>query len=380
MNKITVGIVGLRFGGEFPAIYRDHPNVERVILCDKNSELLDRYSKKFKYDCAVDNFDELLKMGADAIHIVTDLGSHYDLTMKSLKSGHHTACTVPMAMTCKELENIVNAQRASGKNYMMMETSVYTYQCLYVKELIDSGRLGNIQFMLGTHYQDDEGWPDYWKGLPPMKYGTHAISPMLFLSESKTVEVHAYGSGRMREELVQKYGNPYPVETAIFKLSRDGLSASATRSLFETAREYVEGFTIFGDKMSFEWTMENEPAIEFEFIDPVPEPNAKLTYAGRKMTAKRAACPDYADRLPESIRKYTKEHTILDPDNPHQSIKQGGGHHGSHPHLVNEFVTSIIEERAPLIDAETAANWTASGICAHESAMNNGATVKIPVF
>ena len=59
---------------------------------------------------------------------------------------------------------------------------------------------------------------------------------------------------------------------------------------------------------------------------------------------------------------------------------QGGGHGGSHPHLVHEFVSSIIEERPPWPDAITTAAWTAAGICAHESAMNGGARIEIPQF
>jgi hypothetical protein len=55
--------------------------------------------------------------------------------------------------------------------------------------------------------------------------------------------------------------------------------------------------------------------------------------------------------------------------NRHLSFEQGGGHHGSHPDLVHEFVRSIMERRAPAIDAVTAANWTAAGICAHELAL-----------
>jgi hypothetical protein len=70
----------------------------------------------------------------------------------------------------------------------------------------------------------------------------------------------------------------------------------------------------------------------------------------------------------------------LDESNPHLSVLQGGAHHGSHPHLVHEFVRSIIEERKPNIDAVTAANWTAAGICAHESALKGGAEIIIPQF
>jgi hypothetical protein len=91
---------------------------------------------------------------------------------------------------------------------------------------------------------------------------------------------------------------------------------------------------------------------------------------GRKTTA---------ERLPEAVRRFTKR-GVYSESNPHLSFLQGGGHGGAHPHLVHEFVQSIVEERPPYIDSVTTANWTAAGICAHESAMNDGALVTIPVF
>jgi hypothetical protein len=47
---------------------------------------------------------------------------------------------------------------------------------------------------------------------------------------------------------------------------------------------------------------------------------------------------------------------------------------------VHEFVRSIVEARPSAVDAVMAANWTAAGICAHESAQRGGAAVEIPYF
>jgi hypothetical protein len=67
-------------------------------------------------------------------------------------------------------------------------------------------------------------------------------------------------------------------------------------------------------------------------------------------------------------------------DEKHLSFEQGGGHHNSYPHLVHEFVQSVIEERTPKIDVITAANWFAAGILAHESDMRGGQEVIVPIF
>ena len=48
--------------------------------------------------------------------------------------------------------------------------------------------------------------------------------------------------------------------------------------------------------------------------------------------------------------------------------------------MVHEFVRSIVERLQPWIDAITAANWTAAGICAHESAMAGGREVLVSKF
>ena len=93
----------------------------------------------------------------------------------------------------------------------------------------------------------------------------------------------------------------------------------------------------------------------------------------------RRICPHCHNNLPDVIGRFTY-HVAYDETNPHLSFKQGGGHGGSHPHLVHEFVMSIIEDRKPWIDEVLGANITAAGICAHLSAMQNGKEVIVPEF
>lgn len=377
-RKIKIGLVGLRFGGEFAEIYRRHPNVKDVYICEKDKQLLTNYGNIFGYQKRYENFDELLDSDVDAIHIVTGIPSHYEMVMKALKAGKHCSCTVPMGVTLEQLENIIKEVKKQKKNYMMMETTIYTYQSFFAKNMIEKGRIGNIQYMRGIHYQDMEGWPDYWKGLPPMHYATHAVAPLLYLSGGTPDTVTCRGSGKMRKELQKYYGNPFPIETATVTFRDKPYVADITRSLFETAHEYVEGFTILSDKGSFEWNVENESPRLCEFTNEVDLTN--MGPRGRGMRVSLAACTDVNEILPESIREFTNKCTILDPQNPHHSIEQGGSHHGSHPYMVHEFVRSIVEEREPEVNAVKGAYWTGVGICAHLSAMQGGKEVVIPRF
>jgi predicted dehydrogenase len=373
-SKINIAVVGLQFGGQFAPVYKLHPDVGTVAICELDQNLLNEYGDKFQFDRRFSSFQEVLASDdIDAVHLVTPIHSHAQMSMDALNAGKHCACTVPMGTTIEEIKGIIKAQKTSGKNYMMMETAVYTFQYLHAKEMLKRGEFGRIQFLRGAHYQDMEGWPPYWKGLPPMHYATHAVSPLLAITDTRAVKVHCFGSGAMREELYNQYGNPYPVETAIFQLEKDNLAAEVTRTLFETTRSYMESFNIYGDKASLEWHMEDEALIRFDT-------GSLEGGRGKNVDSKRIQLTPGFGQLPAEIVRFMSHQDHLDEENPHLSVLQGGAHHGSHPHMVHEFIRSIVEKRKPLIDAITAANWTAAGICAHESAMNGGKEVIIPCF
>ncbi len=377
MQQINVALVGLGFGWGFVPIYVDHPDVGSVGVYDVSEDVTRKCAAQFGVDKTYGSFEEILAdESIDAVHLISPIPDHAEQTIRVLESGKHCACTVPMATTLEDLQRIVDATRRSGKNYMMMETTLYTYQFHYVQEMIRRGEMGKIQFLRGSHYQDMRNWPPYWNGLPPMWYGTHAIGPMTVLSGGRIERVHAFGSGTMDELLHAQYGNPYPVETAIFDFG-NGLKGEATRSLFETARPYQEGLFVYGSKACFEWGFSDGDApYVSRGIDPV---NGER---GGRTDTQVIELPNYYHSLPESIRKYTVNTEEFDPLDPAKTLEKGagGGHHGSHPHLVHEFVRSIIEGRKPWIDENLGANITAGGICAHISAMKGGEEVIVPKF
>jgi predicted dehydrogenase len=364
-SKIRVAIVGLGFGVEFIPIYQNHLHTEMYAICQRSADKLNQIGDHFGVDVRYSSFEEMLQdKNIDAVHINSPIPIHAEQSVKALMAGKHVACTVPMATSVEDCRRIIKAQQASGKNYMMMETAVYTREFLYVKELRDSNQLGRIQFLRGSHQQEMGGWPGYWEGLPPMHYATHAVSPLLALAGEEAEFVSCLGSGKIADSLIAKYGSPFAVESALFRLRDSNLALEVTRSLFETSREYIESFDIYAEKMSFEWQqMDSEEPVFF---------------IGEK--GNRVKIPDFAHLLPEGIRKYTTQDVYDSKENQHLSFLQGNGHGGSHPHLVHEFVMSIVEQRPSFPDAYTSANWTCAGICAHDSAMQNGVRVKLPVF
>jgi len=367
---IRVAIIGLGFGAEFIPIYQEYPGAEVAAICRRSRKELDECGDRWKIAKRYTDFEQALNdPEIDAVHINSPIQDHARQSIAALEAGKHVACTVPMATTIDECRRIVEAQRKSGKVYMMMETVVYSREYLFVKDLYDKGELGRIQFLRGSHQQDMAGWPGYWEGLPPMYYATHCVSPCLALVGGMAEHVVCHGSGRIDEMLIPKYNSPFAIESATFKIKGTDICAEVTRSLFDTARQYRESFDAYGSKKSFEWQqVEGEEPVIHTIGLPEPE------------VPKRVPVPDFAHLLPEPIQRFTTKGVYNADDEQHLSFLQGGGHGGSHPHLVHAWLSAIKRERPALPDAEASANWTMVGICAHESAMKDGEKVVIPTF
>jgi predicted dehydrogenase len=250
---------------------------------------------------------------------------------------------------------------------MMAETVVYSREFLFIKEMYAKDELGKIQHLAASHPQDMDGWPSYWEEMIPMHYAKHVVSPCRGLIDGLAEYVSCFGSGAVRDDIAEKSGNHFIVESCHIKVQDSDLTAHVWRCVYDVGWQYRESFDVYGTKKSFEWTLiENESHV----IHTAKKPELEI--------AAKIEASDYAHLLPESIRKFTLPQEIHDAD--HLSFLQSGGHGGSHPHLVYEFVSVLIEDRDPLPNTMTNANWTCVGICAHESALKGSEIVRSPEF
>ncbi len=365
---VNVAMIGLGFGSEFIPIYQNHPDANIIAICRRDEDQLRETGDQFGIEKRYTSYDDVLAdADVDFVHINSPIRDHAWMSLKALDAGKHVICTVPMATTIEECRQIVEKVKETGLKYMMAETVVYSREFLFIKDMYEKGELGEIQHLAASHPQDMDGWPSYWEAMIPMHYATHVVSPCLGLMNSLAESVSCFGSGRVRDEIAKKSGSPFAVESCHIKLKNSDVAAHIWRFLFDVARQYRESFDVYATKKSFEWTLiENEPHVLHTAKKPEHEIPEKIEI------------PDFAHLLPESIRRFTLPAEIH--DDKHLSFVQGGGHGGSHPHLVNEFVRALVDDRDPWPNAVTSANWTCTGICAHESAMKGGEIVRLPDF
>lgn len=363
-NKHRVAMVGLGFGAEFIPIYQAHPEGEVVAICQRTESKLNKVGDELGIDRRYTKYEDVLAdPDVDFVHINSPIPDHAPMSIAALKAGKHVMCTVPMATTVEECKEIIDLVKKTGLKYMMAETVVYSREFLFIKEMYEKGELGKVQYLAASHPQDMEGWPEYWERMIPMHYATHVVSPVLGLVNGSAETVSCFGSGAINEDIAKKSGSSFAVESCHLKIKDSDIAAHIWRFLFDTARQYRESFDVYGTKKSFEWALiEGEPHV----LHTAKKPENEI--------AERIEVPDYAHLLPAEIQKFTQ--SIQDAE--HLSFIQGGGHGGSHPHLVNEMLKALSEDRDPWPNAVQSANWTCVGILAHESATKGGEVLKMP--
>ena len=379
-SLLSVAVVGLGFGEDFLPIYQAHPDVGEIGIVDTSPERLHEVGARHGIEARYTSYEEMLQEDRwDAVHILAPVSFHADYSIAALDAGKHCACAVPMATDLEDLNQIIAAQERSGKNYMMMETTVYSSEFRAIESLYRAGRMGELTLYHGVHIQNLDGYPPYWLGFPPMHYLTHALSPALQLTQCDVATVTAVGTGRLAQTRRSAYDNPFPAEIGLFELRGSDLVPNVTMSFFQTARSYIEGFSVYGESIGVEWPRSETDGLrtfELQALDP-NQPTTGLR--GRRSTVGTLEPADGLDRLPAAIQKFVHSYDLVAHDGS-GTIRKKAEHGGSHPHLVHEFVSSVVAGRAPEIDAVRSAAWTAPGICGHQSALQGGLPVEVPDY
>src|SRR5690606_24242102 len=131
-------------------IYLAHPDVRRVALVDSDPERLTRVADDLGVEDRYLDLEQALRGdGWDAVHLLTPVALHADQVEAVLDSGRHCASAVPMATRLEDLDRLIAAEERSGRNYMMMETAVYSREFFHARRLLESGALGRLSYFRG---------------------------------------------------------------------------------------------------------------------------------------------------------------------------------------------------------------------------------------
>jgi predicted dehydrogenase len=339
-RRIKVGIAGYgycKFGAAFS--FQDHPNVEVKAVTDLIPERCQGLAKRCRCERTYPSLEEMVKDDTiEAVFCATDAPHHAEHCILVMNHGKHVATAVPAV--CGSIEHahqVFETVKKTGLNYMMFETSCYHDDLYAMRELYNADLLGKLIYSEGEYYHYmPTPLPSYkgWRvGLPPQYYPTHSNAYYCGVTNGSFTKVTSLGMPSTIAQFTptgNPYKNPFGTEIALFKTSEGGMSRMAVS--WDTPGHGGEMGRIRAQKGSYYGT--------FKGLEKVAIP--------RKPP------------LPPGVTP--------------------GGHGGSHGYLSNEFIMSIIENRKPLVDVTMALNMSVSGVIAHQSALKDGETLKIPQF
>ena len=342
-RKVRVGIVGYgvcRFGAAFSL--QDHPNVEVAAVSDLFPDRCAELAKACRCEKTYTSLEEMVKDDTlEAIFLATDAPSHARHAVLALNHGKHVACAVPATWgSIEEGQLLYDTVKQTGLNYMMYETSTFRDDCYAMRTLYNAGKFGRILYSEGEYYHYSETPIDSYKGWrtggPPLWYPTHSTAYHVGVTGEHFTEVSCMAIPSKRVDLVEGkngYNNPFGTEVALFRTSGGGMSRMLMSK--DSPGYHGEVGRVRGEKGSMSGT-------KYEGLEDI---------SGIEL-----AKPP----LPPGV--------------------QAGGHGGSHGYLTEEFITSILQDRRPLVNISWSLNMTVCGIVAHESALKDGELLKIPHF
>jgi len=382
---ISIGLVGLgAFGSEFAPLFKGHPLVDRVALCDREPERIRKFAEnpafqdKFDASDAYETLDDICKADLDALVIITQPWLHAPQAIQAIKAGKHVYSAVPVMCVpdgneiLEWCDRLIETCRRTGLSYMLGETTIYRGEAMYCRRRAAEGAFGTFVYAEGEYYhafdspqcdlrtvrehrltgKAGQEWLELSKKYlernelsTPMHYPTHSVSGPLDVMKTHATKVSGWGF-RAVDQSGFFDDSAFSNEAALFLLA-NGATMRINESR-EIGHTESETFRIFGTQGTFRentWVdkRRSTPLSDAELRDPLPP----------EVVAGFRAARDGTDEV-------------------------YGGHGGSHAHLVHEFVDAVAHGRLPKINAWEAVRYMAAGVMAHKSALKDGEVLDVP--
>ena len=197
-EPVRVGVVGLGYWG--PNLARNLaliPGCEVAWLCDASQEARQRLAAAFPAARASAELSELLAdEQLDAVVLATPVPTHAELAVAVLESGKHCFVEKPLATSAADAERVLAAAQAAGRTLMVGHLLEYHPAVRSLKELIDSGELGELYYIYGNRLNLGKLRADenaLWS------LGAHDVSVALHLIGEEPSECLAEGASYVRD-------------------------------------------------------------------------------------------------------------------------------------------------------------------------------------
>ena len=390
-EKMRIAVIGCgKFAKNFVPLFKAHPVVAQVSVCDLIRERAEEYAQKFGVNI-VDSFEEVLASDEfNAVAIFTQRFMHGPMVIAALKAGKHVYSAVPCAISVEDIKEIERLVRETRLTYSMGETGYYRAAALFCRREFKKGTFGKFAYAEAQYNHDirnmedpfrssgGEDWKKY-AGIPPFFYPSHStamvLSAMPGVYAKRVVCMGFKGSPRndiYGNEGQNLYDNPYSNQSMLLELSNGGIvRINENRCVgWNSPETYISQF--FGSEGAYEfsvadhyvqtWSDEDCHKTVLKNVNDEILPteiSAGLRENREEWTSKIAAGAGFFAESP-----IQPTHVI-----PEEFKGIRNGHNGTHHFLINDFCRAYETGKLSPTNIWAVARYNIPGLIAHESAL-----------
>jgi predicted dehydrogenase len=355
-SRWRFGLVGVGRGSGYGRLLSGTGECEVVACCDASHQALGKFQRELELPdsrCFTDYGSFISAVPMDAVFLGTPISAHADQTVKALEAGVNVLCEVTAASTVEDCGRIVEAVRRTGSTYMMAENCCYWHFVMEWKELVQSGRLGEVFYSeceylhpLPEMMVDRETGEYRWRAeRPPLHYCSHSLGPILEITHDRITRAMGMGQGHKVAPEHRVVG-AIDIQVGLFETERGAL-IKLLRTSIAPRRPHIHYYMLQATR-GFVETDRKGPYL------------GHLYLADEMETAQEIACPQSDPSLPESA--------------------SAGGHGTSEYLLLQDFLKAMATGEKPVLNEVRAMDLTVPGIIAHQSAMRGGIWMDVPSF
>ena len=145
---IRVGVIGYGYWG--PNIVRNLHGLDKTrveMVCDASPRALERVRKAYPGIKTVsDSRDLIASPDVDAVAVITPVWTHYELAKAALENGKHVFIEKPFTSNSEQAERLIDLAARKNLKIMVDHTFLFTGAVRKIRELNDSGALGDLYY------------------------------------------------------------------------------------------------------------------------------------------------------------------------------------------------------------------------------------------
>ena len=147
-------------GGTHAQCHNALPNSTLAAVCDLEEDRRSKFAEMYGAQ-AFASFEEMLASDIDMVDICLPTYEHRKAVEAAAAAKKHVLCEKPMSLTAADCESMIAATKKAGVKFMVGHVIRFWPEYQVVKEILDSGRLGKINWVSATRMSPPPTWS--WK-------------------------------------------------------------------------------------------------------------------------------------------------------------------------------------------------------------------------